>query len=63
MTPLLSDDDLQLMRVRLERCVVCGSQILRNYCRECDEFFEYNHYPRCERDPRQQEKHKGHQTY
>jgi hypothetical protein len=46
--PRLDDNDLQRMwAVPPSECPACFRQLRRNYCRECDEFFEEGHGPDC----------------
>ncbi len=61
--PFLSDDQVLRLRSRIERCSWCGHQIVfRNYCRECDEYFEYGHIKKCPQGEAER-KHIGHRTY
>jgi len=56
--PLLGMNDLVSMRNEPpRRCDKCLMLVVKNYCRECDEFFEAGHA--CEGH----DQHKGHRTY
>lgn len=61
--PALDEHDLREMRTQIEFCYQCLNFMLRNYCRECDEFFQYGHDKNCKNNPHQHEKHAGHRTY
>lgn len=61
--PLLDDEMLKHMRAEVKHCQLCTGQLLTNYCRQCDEFFEYGHYEGCKGDSGTAAQHKGHRTY
>lgn len=61
--PVLNEADLLRMRTHIMRCGECLNFILKNYCRECDEFFAYGHDKCCKMNRHQHEKHEGHRTY
>lgn len=61
--PLLSVEQLQQMNdVKPHRCGDCGQAVRRNYCRQCDEFFEAGHMEGCPATT-PDDLHKGHRTY
>jgi len=61
--PLLDDDTLHAMRSKIKHCDRCLGTVLKNYCRECDEFFEYGHLEECAFNLHQHDDHKNHRTY
>lgn len=60
--PLLDRDQLLWMRVQVDHCDECLNWVLKNYCRQCDEFFQYGHDKNCKVNRREDEKHQGHRT-
>lgn len=64
--PLLSSDDLKRMHEQPGRtCQECKSYVFKNYCRQCDEFFESGHSHLCSAmlDKDARNNHLGHRTY
>ena len=59
---LLSSADLERMRKEPPRdCLGCGTEVKRNYCRDCDVFFFDGHGHSCtDTDARA---HRAHRTY
>ncbi len=61
--PLLDDDQVLRLRSRIEHCSWCAHQIIfNNYCRQCDEYFEYGHIKQCPHGEAER-KHAEHRTY
>lgn len=61
--PALDLEGLKHLRAWIVFCAQCQNWELRNYCRECDEFFIYGHDEKCPRNPHQHEEHQRHRTY
>jgi len=59
--PTLDAEYLERMRKYRGHCELCGKEVKRNYCRQCDEFFETGHT--CKIMSQYEEKHQGHRTY
>jgi hypothetical protein len=57
--PLLDEQQQKELLVPIgQTCNTCATEIRRNYCRQCDEFF---FVCKCEPDP--EDGHIGHRTY
>jgi hypothetical protein len=67
--PLLDQNGYRELRTRQAQeykvCDYCTAQVWRNYCRECDEFFEDGHYKTCPHETMRAVvlKHAGHRKY
>lgn len=60
--PLLSESQIEELRKSARRCTVCGEQLLKDYCRQDDEFFERGHHPNCAIRG-QEDEHANHRAY
>lgn len=61
--PLLNVEQLERMNaVKPHACRGCHQAVRRNYCRQCDEFFEAGHMEGCPQAA-DDNVHKGHRTY
>lgn len=58
--PSLDSGDLEMMERYISSCGKCKQWIEKNYCRECDEFFNVGHDPACTLSDTT---HQNHRTY
>lgn len=64
--PSLSPDQVKALLSEHDPdiCPECGQRIVKNYCRQCDEFFYAGHEPTCPRmTGTWSDDHAGHRTY
>lgn len=64
--PSLTPDQQAGMLGGESTCFACGETLVKNYCRQCDEFFGEGHKPDCpemDKSKPYSENHRGHRTY
>jgi len=64
--PVLNDQELNEMRSASSfTCYACKHVLSKNYCRQCDEYFNGGHKDDCPvlKDPDSREDHRHHRTY